>query len=219
MTYSDLVARLEAFLGDDETTDSDWLAALPGIIEQAELRCYRDVDFLAARKIAVVTLPANLATFLTPADWVIGHSIRLPATNATLDRREQSFLADYGTGTGTPRYWCEMTAGVVLLAPIPNLNTAAELTYHARAAGLSSANATTWLATNLPDLLFYAAMVAATGYRKNFGAQADDPKMALSWEQQYQRALQAVLREEGRRKGENSFDSSVPAAPPSNLPQ
>lgn len=217
MTYTDLVARLNAALGDDHTTDSDWASFLPSIIEQAELRCYRDVDFLALRKTASVTLAQSVASFTAPTDWLLGQGVRLTSSNTTLDRRDPTFVSAYG-GTGTPKYWAEPTQGTIALAPTPSSSLAAELTYHYRPATLTQANPTTWLAANAPDLLFAACMVVATGYLRNYGAQADDPKMALSWEQSYRTALEGVRREEGRRKGDNSFDSSAAPPPSTNSP-
>ena len=37
--------------------------------------------------------------------------------------------------------------------------------------------------------------------RRNFGAQADDPKQALSWEGTYQSLKDACAFEEARRRG------------------
>ena len=220
MTYTDLAARMAAALAIDTTTDDGWATYLPAIIEQAELRCYRDADFLAVRKVLPISLAAGAAQFAAPADWMLGQriSLVLSGSRPQLDRRDDTYLREYGTGTGTPRYWCEPTQGQILLAPVPDVVYAAELGYHVRPAPLSAANATTWLSINCADLLFYAAMVAATGYQKNFGAQADDPRAALSWDALYKTVLPGVLLEEARRKGDNSFDSSRAPPPTSNMP-
>jgi hypothetical protein len=217
MTYADLVARLGAFLGDDHSTDSDWTAALPQIIETAELRIYRDLDLLATRKTLTVTLASGVGAFAAPSDWLLGQGIRLTASNATLERRDVTFLNEYG-GNGNPRYWAEPTQGTIQVAPVPVAGLDAELSYRYRPAALGPGNQSTWMSTNVPDLLFAACMAASTGYLRNYGAQADDPKMAMSWEQAYQTALATARLEEARRKGESAFDSS--AAPPisSNAP-
>lgn len=218
MTYSELVAWLDSVLGDDHSTDQpDWPSFLPALIERGELRCYRDVDFLALRTTAAVTLASGAASFNAPADWLLGQAIRLTDINSTLDRRDISFVTDYG-GLGKPRYWAETTQGVIAIAPTPTISYAAELSYHHRPTGLSPSNPSTWLSANCPDLLFSACMVEATGYQRNYGAQADDPKMALSWSQRYAETLAAVRREEGRRKGDNTFDSSYAPPSSSNLP-
>ena len=218
MMYSDLSNWLNAVLGDDHSTDTDWPVYLPAIIQRGELRCYRDVDFLATRKVATIVLAANVSSFTAPTDWMLGMAIRLTDINVTLDRREISFVKDYG-GVGQPRYWSEPTQGTIWIAPTPTLVYNAELAYHYRPAPISSTNPSTWLATNCPDLLFSACMVEAAGYMRNYGAQSDDPKMALSWSTRYSETLEIVRREEARRKGEPAFDASFAPPPTSNLPQ
>jgi hypothetical protein len=59
---------------------------------------------------------------------------------------------------------------------------------------------TTFLTQVLPDLFLACAMVSASGYRKNYGAQADDPRMAVSWETQFQTLLSSAKSEETRKK-------------------
>lgn len=59
---------------------------------------------------------------------------------------------------------------------------------------------TTFLTQVLPDLFLAAAMISAMGYRHNFGAQADDPRSAVSWEQQFQELLTSAKNEETRKR-------------------
>lgn len=61
-----------------------------------------------------------------------------------------------------------------------------------------------WIHVHTADLFVAAAMVFMSGYQKNFGAQADDPKMAMSWETQYQALLRGAMDEEARKKGEGA---------------
>lgn len=217
MTYTEFVARLTAAIGSDQAEDDGWAAYLPAIIEQAELRCHRDVDFLAVRKFSTGTLAPGVARVTTPTDWMLGQSIRLTASGITLDRRDETYLREF-SGVGRPRCWAEPTQGAILLAPVPDTAYEVELGYHVRPAALSATNPTTWLATYAADLMFYAAMVATAGYLKNYGAQADDPRSGLSWEGQYQAALLGVRREEGRRKGDGGFDTSNAPPPSKNEP-
>jgi len=43
-------------------------------------------------------------------------------------------------------------------------------------------------------------MCSAAGYMRDYGSQADDPRMAMSWEQQYAQRLASANKEEMRRK-------------------
>ena len=220
MTYADLVARLQAAIVEDPVSDDSWAVYLPAVIEQAELRCYRDCDFLAARKTVTSTLAQGVAQFAAPSDWLIGERVDLVIGGArtALLRREDSFVREYGIVPGRPLYWSEPTQATLLVAPVPDSNYTIELSYHYRPTALGPSNTVTWLSSNVPDLLFYASMVAAAGYQKNFGAMADDPRSALSWDHMYQTALQSALREEGRRKGETTFDHSPSPQPSSSIP-
>jgi len=65
---------------------------------------------------------------------------------------------------------------------------------------LSSLNTTTYLTQHLSDLFFAACMCSIAGYQKDFGAQSDDPRNAVSWEQQYAQRLNSANKEEMRRK-------------------
>ena len=81
---------------------------------------------------------------------------------------------------------------------------------------------TTFLTSVLPDLFLACAMVSASGYRHNFGAQADDPRMAVSWESQYQELLGSAKNEETRKRflgfAMLSSYSSIQAAQPAPAP-
>jgi hypothetical protein len=65
---------------------------------------------------------------------------------------------------------------------------------------LSASNTSTYLTAHLSDLFFAACMCSISGYQRDFGAQADDPKQAQSWENQYAMRLNSANREEMRRK-------------------
>ena len=75
---------------------------------------------------------------------------------------------------------------------------------------------TTYLSTQLPDLFLAAAMVSATGYQKNYGAQADNPRDANSWLAEANKLLATAKMEDQRRKfhGYQSVTSQSTPPPP-----
>jgi hypothetical protein len=83
---------------------------------------------------------------------------------------------------------------------------------------LSATNSTTWLSLNVPELMVAAGMVFAAGYMRNFGSQADDPKMATSWETQYSTLLKSANTDSLRMKYEaEAWSQQIPspiATPP-----
>ena len=218
MTYAELLASVASILVVD-TTDSDLLAFFPRIIETAELRCYREVDFLATRKAATATLTQGTYTMAGPSDWLVGrHMYATPqsgaATRITLLRREESFLSEYWptrATQGVPKYWSEPTIGQLQIVPTANAAFTLEMAYTYRPAALSVTNTSSWLSANVPDMLMYAAFVTAAGYAKNYGMRSDDPQQAVSWEQSYQQAKASAVMEELRRKVTDPTPAQNPA--------
>jgi hypothetical protein len=69
-----------------------------------------------------------------------------------------------------------------------------------RPSPLSASNTTTFISQFLPDLFMAAAMREAAGWMKNYGAQSDDPKQALSWDAIYTNLLPSAKLEENRKR-------------------
>jgi hypothetical protein len=215
-TYTSFTNTLAAMLVIDTANDTDWATYLPSIIDQAELRILRELDPMIARKDETLTLGTVLpssARIGVPTDLVVLRDLGVytPAgTNADtggswnqLLERDPSFIREVYPSratSGVPQYFARLDDGQLLLAPSADAGYTAHMFMTARPAPLSVTNATTWLASNVPDLLLFAAAVAAGGFLKQYGAIADDPQAPVTWEKRYQTALVSALAEEARRK-------------------
>jgi hypothetical protein len=199
------------------SSDPNWQTEIPGIIDYAEQRIYRELDLLVTRVTdQTATLTGNQRTFVLPTG--IGTFIVVEEVNVI-----SPSSADFNTGTRTPLVpvskqfidwawpaaisganavpeWYAMLDGVnVLVGPPPDANYPIEIVGTQRPIPLSSANQTTFLTTIYPDLWFACSMVKASGFMRNFGSQADNPAMAVSWEAQYKTLFQSADAEEARR--------------------
>jgi hypothetical protein len=103
-------------------------------------------------------------------------------------------------GSGVPTHYAMITDQTVIFGPAPDAAYTAEIIGTIRPTPLSSDNTTTYLTLYLPDVFFAAGMIFGSGWQKNYGAQADDPKMAVSWESQYQALLMSANIEEQRKR-------------------
>lgn len=219
MTYDQLVTRLAKLLVVGET-EANFVAVLPAMIEAAELRCYRDCDFPSARRVQRLVLAQGTASVAPPADMVVPRALWVEAVSGARSevlRRDASFLREFwptAATQGVPKYFATTDSGTVLIAPAANASFSLDMEYTFRPAPLAEGNAVTWLSERYPDLLVYAAMVWASGYQRNFGAQSDDPQMPGSWERLYQGALATARNEAALGKGWGAFDRT-PAPPPS----
>ena len=86
------------------------------------------------------------------------------------------------------------------MGPSPGQSYGMEVIGTVRPTPLSAANSTTFLTLHLSDLFFAACMSAIAGYQRDYGAQTDDPRSAVSWETQYAQRLASASKEEARRK-------------------
>lgn len=108
---------------------------------------------------------------------------------------------------------------IVRMMPTPDKSYIIELTGVVRPKTLSPTNSETFLSTRYPELLLCACMVFGSGYQRDYGAQADDPQRAVSWETQYKALAQGVLIEQARIRGEGPGFTAQPPAPLAQSPR
>jgi len=216
-TYDSLVdAAMAAFTNIPTTganANASFLAAMPTIIDQAEQKIYQDLQLLSTivRDQTGTTTPGT-RSFTLPAPAgasqftvlqsinVINGSDRTPVIKVSREVLDWIWPSETGETGVIPAKWAPLTDTVILFGPAPTTAYGIECIGTIRPAALSDSNQTTWLSTQLPGLLFAAMMVTASGYMRNFGSQADDPKMSLSWQQQYDTLLPLAKGEETARK-------------------
>jgi hypothetical protein len=223
-TYKTQIATL-AVVGEN---DANFLTILPMAIDYAELRICRDVDFLSASESnSNYSLTANNRQISIPqGTFVVTEQINVitPAgttnpeagTRNTLLPTTKEFLdVVYGSAAsaGLPKYFAPFNDNLFLVGPFPNANYQVEIVGMIRPQPLSASNTTTFISLYLPDLLVMASMIYVSGFQRNFGKIADDPAMAVTYEQQYQTLLKGAVVEEARKKYEASaWSSQSPAA-------
>lgn len=212
ITYDQYVPAMATLLSVDSPTEVNYVAILPRMIEYAEDRLYRELDLIATNTEGVGDMIAGQRTVVVPDSVLIVQSAAvvtpagvLPAAGKRnpLQRVSLEFM-NYvwpsGAEQGVPLYYTMQTDALIAVAPTPDDVYKISAWGPVRPEPLSSSNQTTWLTDNLPDLFIAASMVFGSGYQRNFGAQSDDPKMAQSWENQYQLLMRSGSTDEMRRK-------------------
>lgn len=232
MNYNDLVNYLTNLLVVP-ADNADFVTILPQLINDAEQRIYRELDFLYTRTTydstpvnfvngsRVITAPATAIVIeglaaITPYGATADMGTRVQLERTSLDFID-SIWPTAGT-LGVPKFYAMKTDTIAIIAPTPDANYNAEFTGTFRPDPIAFANQTTWLATHLPDLLLAACMVFGAGWLRDYGQASDDPHLAMSWETHYQTHKQSAIEEEQRRKasgtGWSSFSQTPLAAPP-----
>jgi hypothetical protein len=226
-TYTTLVNALQ-IEAVQLASDPNWTGILPTIIDDAEQRCYRELNLISTvvrdtsgaftANSRNFTLPQSLGRFVTLKSmnfFTGGVNIgRTQMTPVSLFFLDYMWPGESSLSTPSyPKYFAPISDQVFMIGPAPDSNYAVEAVGTIRPTPLSATNTTTFLTNYLSDLFFAASMCSAAGYMRNYGAQADDPKMAMSWEQQYSMRLASAQGEELRRKfasGDWTSESLVP---------
>ena len=173
-TYTELTTAIRGWAEDN---DSEFVAEIPGFIARAETRCLRDLDLEIFEQDLGLSISAGSRTVSKPTDAIVINDVFI-RNQSDLKWREVSkrsfaycrLYAPIESDTGTPRYFAENEEDSITIVPTP---AATYTTSNAKAlctirpTALSSENETTWLSTNVADLLFQACMIEAYDYLKH----------------------------------------------------
>lgn len=226
ISYSDLTTQLTDILvyplvsasSATPSSDPNFNNILPAIINDAEQRIYREIDFLNDRE-EDSTLPVTVSSrnFTIPSDIVVVQSLALivpTGSDANVGTRV-SFLrtsvdainalwpqeAVTSAPVQNQSYYAMLSNTQALIAPTPDKAYTAEVTGVFRPQPISATNTTTYLATNFPDLFLAACCVFGFNWQRDFSPQSDDPAAPSQWEALYQLRKASVIDEEARRRG------------------
>lgn len=234
LTYTQYVTSLANLLVVP-TSDPGFTTDLPNIIDDAELRIYRELDLMdtsvrdssaaftagnrnfnlpTASGLPIVTDELNVITPVGTTNPELGaRSALIPASEEMLNMLWPSI-----SGSTVPQYFAMVNQNLAIVGPWPSASFNVEWVGTIRPPSLSTTNVTTILSVFFPDMLLAASMVRAAGYQKNYGQGVDDPKMAVTWESHYQSLKSSAETEEARKKfegpGWSGKEPSPNATPP-----
>lgn len=198
------------------SSDANFQTFLPGCIDYAEQRLYRELDLVGTSVVdsgacvvnnRLFNLPTNFGNFLVVDDMNVITPVTAGTSNGTrnpLYPVTTNFInacyPNNTSGTGVPRFMAILNSSQMMIGPVPDQAYTVEVLGTQRPTPLSSSNTTTILTTMLPDLFMAASMVFATGYQRDFGSQSDDPQRAVSWQAQYDKLFASANVEELRKQ-------------------
>ena len=229
MTYAELLQRVRDYTEVDSAVLTDTI--VQGMIRDAELRIFREVDADYTREYATANLnigspyldlpSANVTTSTRTSiivrPMLVFDSTQTPTTKEYLDKRDTSFIFEYNsTGeTGVPKFYANWKETTIIMAPAPDAQYKVQLSYIYSPEALSATNTTTYLSDNVSDLLFYATMVQAYEFLKG------PMDMYKIYSDKYNGAIQSfALEQMGRRRRDEYMDGvprvKIPSPSPNN---
>jgi hypothetical protein len=187
---------------------------LNAMIDYAELRIYRELDFLNTQKDSdtsdltigtrTITIPGNIfivnsAYIVTPASTASNAGTRIPLSRVSLEFL--NFIWNTTATKGVPTYFALENDTTIVVAPTPDDTYRINCVGVYRPFPLYTSTGGTFITDNLSDLFVAASCVwGFGGINQNFGSAADDPQSAQSWENQYQQIKNGVQIEALRQK-------------------
>lgn len=229
LTYSTYVQQI-ATLAVVSATDPNFTIIIPSMIDYAELRMQRDLDFLSTQISNssyaftsgnnTLTIPTSSFVTLQTFEVINGSGVSTPLLSVAKEYIQNV----YGSGgtSGLPQYFAVyggdstttgLTSQNIIVGPAPDSAYSVRLTGTIRSQPLSATNTSTFISTYLPDLFIMASMIYISAYQRNFGRLNDDPQMAQTYESQYQALKASALIEENRKKFEAAAWTSYSPAP------
>lgn len=225
-TYTNQLANLMV----ETSTGANFVTFLPGCIDYAEQRIYRELDLLVSRDVdntsflssgrRLVTLSSLTGGFvvveqinvITPVTAGTSNGTRNPLTPVSKEFLDYAW-PNSTLFTGVPAYFAPIDGTTFVVGPSPDQSYPLEIIGTQRPPALSVSNSTTFLTLNLPDVFMAASMVFASAYQRDFGAQVDDPQRAASWENQYKTLRDSANVEELRKKFQGPGWQSMQPSP------
>jgi hypothetical protein len=219
-----------------ESGDNNFGGIFATAIDYAEGRLWRELDLpvtsvtdtsvtlsSGVRTVNLSTAqgePLNIETYniFIPAGTTSSNGTRVPLVPASKAVVDAIYPSAISSNCGQPQFFARVSNLQLMLGPTPDQAYGIESITTVRPAPLSAANSSTWLTQNVPELMQAMIMVFMAGYMRDYGSQADDPKLAQSWENQAQTLLKTMdvdaLRMSFESAGWTSKQPSPIATPP-----
>lgn len=214
LNYTTYVAQLSNLMVIG-STDANFTTFLPGCIDYAEQRIYRELDLLSERvtdntgtfttNSRDFTLPTTFGTYIvveqincfTPTGTTTSSGTRSPLNPSTKEFIDAVY-PNSQLATGVPAYFAPISNTDYIVGPAADATYIAEVVGTQRPNPLSVSNSSTVITQYIPDVMIAASMVFATGYQRDFGAQSNDPQASQSWEVQYRTLMESANAEQLR---------------------
>lgn len=198
ISYGQLSSLLQDYT---QNFGSEFVAAIPSIVQQAEDRIYKAVQIPALKKNQQANLSTGVRFLSLPTDFLATYSVAITVggDQTYLLEREVSWIGEavQGVSNSAPRYYALFDQDTFLLGPTPNQAYAVELHYFYEPASIVTAG-TSWLGDNAESVLLYGCLVEAYTYMKG---EAD---LTGLYKARYDEALGALkLLGEGYNKRDN----------------
>ena len=212
MDFNSLVS---AIVETTENDGSEFLGALPNMIQRAQDKMMNDLDDQGLVSYASVAVSSGTAevSVSTGGEIIKTFTIEVSGARTQLKHRPYEYLLDYwpvSASTATPRYYGFKTNTEIRVAPTPSATIDSQIGFIAQITTITSASPTNYFTTHCENALFFATMVEASMFMKSFNT-------TQAWQQEYAGEIER-LRNRARRSRQDDMQTNFsPAGGPNTL--
>jgi len=212
MDFNSLVS---AVVETTENDGSEFLGALPNMIQRAQDKMMNDLDDQGLVSYASVAVSSGTAEVSVPSGGEIikTFTIEVSGARTQLKHRPYEYMLDYwpvSASTGTPRYYGFKTNTEIRVAPTPSATVDSQIGFIAQITTITSASPTNYFTQHCQNALFFATMIEASLFMKSFNT-------TQAWQQEYQGEIER-LRNRARRSRQDDMQTNFsPAGGPNTL--
>jgi len=212
MDFNSLVS---AVVETTENDGSEFLGALPNMIQRAQDKMMNDLDDQGLVSYASVAVSSGTAEVSVPTGGEIikTFTIEVSGSRTQLKHRPYEYMLDYwpvSASTGTPRYYGFKTNTEIRVAPTPSATVDSQIGFIAQITTITSASPTNYFTQHCQNALFFATMIEASLFMKSFNT-------TQAWQQEYQGEIDR-LRNRARRSRQDDMQlNTSPAGGPNTL--
>ena len=212
MDFNSLVS---AVVETTENDGSEFLGALPNMIQRAQDKMMNDLDDQGLVSYASVAVSSGTAEVSVPTGGEIikTFTIEVSGARTQLKHRPYEYMLDYwpvSASTGTPRYYGFKTNTEIRVAPTPSATVDSQIGFIAQITTITSASPTNYFTQHCQNALFFATMIEASLFMKSFNT-------TQAWQQEYQGEIER-LRNCARRSRQDDMQTNFsPAGGPNTL--
>ena len=205
MNYTELTAAIKDYTNN---TGTEFSAAIPTFVKQAEQLIYRSVNLPVNRKNVAGNMTDGNAYLTMPTDFLFPLSLSITSSSNQifLLNKDANFIrSTYPNASteGTPKYYGVFDVDTFIIGPTPDANYTTELHYYYQPNSIVT-DSTSWLGTNADTVLLYGSLVEAYVYMKG------DADMMQLYQQRYDEALQLLkIQAEGRMTGDEYREGTI----------
>jgi len=206
MNYTQLVAAIEAYAENYDTSTGGFVDNIPVFVKNAEQRIYNSVQLPSLRKNVIGTLTANNKYLACPLDFLASYSMAVIQNYGTateeytyLLNKDVNFIREsYPTpaDTGLPKYYALFgpdTSAInelsFIVGPTPNAAYSVELHYFYYPESITTVSTgQTWLGDNFESVLLYGSLLEAASFMRS------DNDTIVFYQKRYDEALALLKR-------------------------